>query len=257
MDFLLNHPWLLGLLVALLLAGMIEAGRHTAARFSIQEDPNRKDQMVALRDGLFVLAGLLFGFTLALAASRFAERRSILVEEANAIGETYLRAETLAEPNREQARQLLRQYVDARVDFNGAGLDVARAEEAANRAKQIQERLWEGVVEITKTDRSAISAAYMNSLNEVIDLHEKRVSALENRIPFSIWLLIFCVSSIAIFSRGLTLGRRFWLTVLIAPLTVAIVIALIADVDSPSSGLIRLDQRAMLRLKADMNGGHQ
>ena len=257
MDSLLNHPWLLGLVTVILLAGMIEAGRGTAARFHIQEDPNRKDQMAALRDGLFVLAGLLFGFTLALAASRFAERRSLLIEEANAIETTYLRAETLAEPKREQARELLRQYVGARLDFDGAGLDSARAEEAANRGKQIQEGLWEGVVEITKTDRTAVSAAYMNSLNEVIDLHEKRISALENRIPVSIWLLIFCVSTIAIFSRGLTMARRFWMTVVLAPLTVAIVVTLIADVDTPSSGLIRLDQRAMLRLKADMNNHQQ
>jgi hypothetical protein len=127
--------------------------------------------MVALRDGLFVLAGLLFGFTLALAASRFAERRTLLIEEADAIGMTYLRAETLAQPNRDQAQELLRQYVDARLDLDNAGLDSSRAAEAAGRAKQIQERLWEGVVEITKTDRSAVSAAYMNSLNEVIDLH--------------------------------------------------------------------------------------
>jgi hypothetical protein len=43
------------------------------------------------------------------------------------------------------------------------------------------------------------------------------------------------------------------MTVVLAPLTIAIVITLIADVDTPSSGLIRLDERAMLRLKADMN----
>jgi hypothetical protein len=257
MDFLLNHPWLLGLVMAVFLAGMIEAGRQAATRLGIQEDQNRKDQLTALRDGLFVLAGLLFGFTLALAATRFAERRTLLIEEANAIETTYLRAGTLAEPNREQARQLLRQYVDTRLDFDGAGLDSSRAEEAANRAKGIQERLWEGVVEITKTDRTAVSAAYMSSLNQLIDLHEKRVSSLENRIPSSIWLLIFCVSTIAVFSRGLTVARRFLLTVLIAPLTVAIVITLIADVDTPSSGLIQLDQRAMLRVKADMNHGQQ
>jgi hypothetical protein len=252
MDFLLNHPWPLGFLTALLLAGTIEVGRHTANHFRIQEDSNRRDQMTALRDGLFVLTGLLFGFTLALAASRFGERRTLLIEEVNAIGMTYLRAETLAEPTRGQARELLRQYVDARLDFDGAGLDALRAEEASNRGKKIQEQLWAGVVDVMKTDRSPVSVAYMNSLNDVIDLHEKRVSALENRVPASIWLLIFCVSTIAIFSRGLTLARRFWMTVVLAPLTMAIVITLIADVDTPSSGLIRLDERAMLRLKADM-----
>ena len=72
MEFLLNHPWLLGLLTAFLLSGTIEAGYQTALRFRIQEDTNRKDQMAAIRDGLFILVGLLFGFTLALAAPRFA-----------------------------------------------------------------------------------------------------------------------------------------------------------------------------------------
>ena len=79
MEFLFNHPWLLGLLTALVLSGAIEAGYLTAIRFRIQQDTNRKEQMVAIRDGLFILVGLLFGFTLALAAPRFAERRSLLI----------------------------------------------------------------------------------------------------------------------------------------------------------------------------------
>ena len=252
MESLLNHPWPLGLLSAILLAAVIEVGYQSAIRLRIQEDANRKDQMIAIRDGLFILVGLLFGFTLALAAPRFADRRSLLIDEANTIGTTYLRAGTLPSPNCEQAQQLLRQYVDARLDFDNAGLDHFRFTEAADRAKLIQEQLWKSVTEITKTDRSAVTAAYITSLNQMIDLHEKRVSALENRIPGSVWLLIFSVSVIALFTRGLTLAKRFWLTLVLAPLTVAIVVALIADLDTPSSGLIRLDQRAMIRLKADI-----
>jgi len=64
--------------------------------------------------------------------------------------------------------------------------------------------------------------------------------------------LILCVSSIAVFTRGSTLTSRFWLTLILVPITIAIVVALIADLDTPSRGLIRLDQRAMQRLKADM-----
>jgi hypothetical protein len=256
MEFLLNHPILLALLTAFLLSGAIEAGYQTAVRFRIQEDTNRKEQMVAIRDGLFILVGLLFGFTLALAAPRFAERRSLLIDEANAIGTAYLRAGTLPQPNRDRAQQLLRQYVDTRLDVDAAGWDGARLSQATDRAKRIQEQLWEDVIELTKSERSAISAAYMNSLNQVIDLHEERLSSFENRIPRSVWLLIFSVSLIALFTRGLTLSGRFWLTLVLAPVTIAIVVALIADLDSPRRGLIRLDQGAMLRLKADMSSRH-
>jgi hypothetical protein len=252
MQFFLDHPWPLGVLTAVILALAIEAGRYTAARSRIQEDPHRKDQMVALRDGLFVLVSLLMGFTLALGAARYAERRTLLIDEANAIGVAYLRAETLQTPNSSETQQLLRQYVDARIDEDNAGLDASRAGEANHRVKQIQERLWKGLVEITKTDRSAVAASYLSSLNQIIDLHEKRIASFENRVPISVWLLIFSVSVIAVFTRGLTLPRRFWLTVLLAPLTIAITVTLIADLDTPSSGFIRIDHRAMLRLKADM-----
>jgi hypothetical protein len=252
MEPLLDRPWLLGLITGIILSFAIEAGQRTAARFQVQDDTNRKEQMVAIRDGLFVLVSLLLGFTLALAVPRFAERRSLLIDEANSIGVAYLRAETLPPSNRDQAQQLLRQYVDARIDLDNAGLDQARINEDARHAKQIQEHLWDGAVDVTRTDRSAISAAYMSSLNQIVDLHEKRISASENRIPPGIWILIFSVSLIAVFARGLTLARRFWLTLLLAPLTIAIVVALIADLDTPSRGLIRLDQSAMLRIKAEM-----
>jgi hypothetical protein len=256
MERLLNNPWLLGFLLALVLALAIEAGQKVASRARIQENANRKDQMTAIRDGLFVLLSLLLGFTLALAAPRYAERRSLLIEEANAIGTAYLRAGTLPQSYRGQAQQLLRQYVDARLDFDNAGLDPVRLAEASNRSKAILEQLWEGVTEVSKVDRTAILATYINSLNEIIDLHQKRIAALEYRIPVPIWFLIISVSLIAVFARGLTLAARFWLTLVIAPLTIAIVVALIADLDTPSSGLILLDQRAMLRLKADINTPH-
>jgi len=253
MRYLLNEPWLLGLLVAIALAATIEVGRRTAAYIHIHDDTNRKEQMVAIRDGLFVLVSLLLGFTLALAVPRFTERRSLLVEEAISIETTYLRAGMLPQSYRDDTRDLLRHYIDARLDFDNAGLDAVRFNEATNRSKQIQAKLWADAVAVAQTDRTAIADSYVNSLTETTDLHDKRIAALENRIPISIWFLILSVSIIAMFTRGLTLTRRFWLTLVLAPVTIAIVVALVADLDSPSTGLIRLDQRATQRLKAEFS----
>jgi hypothetical protein len=252
-QLLFNRPWLLGIVLALVLAAAMDTGQRVASYSHIQEDANRKEQMTAIRDGLFVLLSLLLGFTLALAAPRYNERRSLLIEEATAIETAYLRAGTLPEPYREQAQQLLRQYVSSRIDFNNAGLDSGRLSETSNRSKGIQEQLWEGVTEAAKADRTAILATYINSLNEIIGVHQKRMAALEYRIPVPIWFLIISVSLIAVFARGLTLAGPFWLTLVIAPLTIAIVVSLIADLDTPSTGLIRMDQRAMLRLQSDIN----
>ena len=106
---------------------------------------------------------------------------------------------------------------------------------------------------VAQNDRTAVTGIYLNSLNETIDLHEKRLAAFENRVPQPIWLLIISVSLIAVFTRGSTLTTRFWLTLVLLPITIAIVVSLIADLDSPSRGLIQLDQRALQRLKADMS----
>ena len=252
MGQIVNHPPVLALLLLLVLAVALDLGYRVGARLRIQDEPNRKEQMGTIRDGLFLLVSLMLGFTLALAGTRFADRRSLLIEEAVSIGTTYLRASTLPQPYRGHSQSLFREYVHARLDIDRAAHDDARFAEASNRSKHIQEELWSDASAVAQSDRTAITAAYINSLNEMIDLHERRVAAFENRIPPPIWLLIAAISVIAVFSRGMTLTARFWLTVVLIPLTIAIVVGLIADLDAPSTGLIRLDQRAMERVQADL-----
>ncbi|PYX35321.1 MAG: hypothetical protein DMG81_18265 [Acidobacteria bacterium] len=247
---LFDHPWELGLLLLVLLALVLDLGRWFAARYTTDLAPSRKEQMGTIRDGLFILVSFLLGFTLTLAGSRFGERRSLLVEEAVSIGTTYLRADTLPQPYRDHSKRLLGDYVDERLKLDEIGADLFH--DAASRSREIHKELWLDAAAVAKDDRSALTAVYLNSLNETIDLDEKRVAAFENRIPPPIWILIISISCIAVFTRGSTLTARFWLTTILVPITIAIVVALIADLDTPSRGLIRLDQRAMQRLKADM-----
>ena len=77
MTHLLNYPWLFGILFALLLAAVLEIGRRISMPSRLHGDAERKEQIVAIRDGLFVLISLLIGFTLSLAANRYFDRRSL------------------------------------------------------------------------------------------------------------------------------------------------------------------------------------
>jgi hypothetical protein len=54
------------------------------------------------------------------------------MEETVSIEKTYLRASMLPKHYCDNARGLLRQYVDARFDLDNAGLDTAGFNEAAN-----------------------------------------------------------------------------------------------------------------------------
>jgi hypothetical protein len=98
MSFLLNEPWLLFLAVAVALFVSSLAGYQLALATRINEDSHHHEQINSLREGLFVLLGLLLGFTIAMVLPRFDERRQLVVDEANAIGTTVLRAEMLPEP---------------------------------------------------------------------------------------------------------------------------------------------------------------
>jgi hypothetical protein len=254
MQDIFDYPWEFGLVLLVVLAIALELGRLISPHFRIQEDANRNEQMKTIRDGLLVLVSLLLGFTLTLAAARFAERRSLLVEEAVSVGSTYMRSGLLPQPYRGNSERLLRQYTDTRLDVSGAKLGSPRFVEASKLTAAIREELWNDAVTVAGTDRTAVTAVYLNSLIGTIDLHEKRVASFENRVPISIWLLIASVSAIAVFTRGMTLTARFWPTLVLIPVTIAIVASLIADLDSPTSGLIRLDTRAIQRLMTEMQG---
>lgn len=182
-EYLLNHPWMLALSLFVLMASFVELGYRVGLQLDIEHDPNRKEQISTIRDSLFVLLSLLVGFTLAMAVPRYDLRRELVVREANAIGTTYLRAQTLAQPYRDNLEQLLREYVDARIAFFAVGFDPAQIEQAEKRSNHLQQELWKNMVAVSQSDRTPMAVACMNSLNEVIDIDSERLAALENRIP--------------------------------------------------------------------------
>ena len=204
-ENLLNHPWLVAMSLFILLALVGELGYRTGIKSRTEDDQNRKEQINAIGDGLFVLLSLLLSFTLTMAVSRYDHRRELVVREADAIGTTYLRAATLGQPYQRNVEQLLRNYVDARIDFFAVGFDTAQVEQAVRHSGRLQQELWKNLVEVLQSDGTPVTVAFMNSLNEVIDLDSQRLAALENRIPPRVWMLITIVALIAVFTRGLTL----------------------------------------------------
>lgn len=251
-ESLLNHHWLVAVSLFVLMAFVGESGYRIGMKSRIEDDENRREQINALASSLFVLLSLLLSFTLSMAVSRYDQRRELVVREADAIGTTYLRAANLAQPYQGNLEQLLRNYVDARIDFFAAGFDPVQLEQALRRSSHLQQELWKNLLAVTQSDRTSIAVAFMNSLNEVIDLDSQSLAALQNRIPPSVWILITIVALIAVFTKGLTLKRRFWLTLVLGPMTIAIAVGLIADVDNPRKGFIQVDQRPLYRLKAEI-----
>ena len=189
--------------VALILVA-IEAGYRLGnqrRRRSREEDKSPLSEMVAATLGL---VAFLLAFTFGLAASRFDLRRSLILDEANAI-ETAISAHVPAsQPHRSESRKLLREYVafrsvDARED---------RIAESLARSEALHGQLSSRAVQASQATSSPVLASlYIQSLNEVIDLHSKRIAlGLRNRIPATIWAALYFVSCVGLAVTGYLRG---------------------------------------------------
>lgn len=230
-----------------------EMGFQLGRRRWAEADERLKGHIGALQAALLGLLALLLGFTFAMAVTRFDTRKALVLEEANAIGTTVLRARLLPPPHQQEMGTLLRAYVDARLAFYDAGIDRVRLEAAHTTTTRLQEQLWLVAVALAAQDPYALPVGlFVQALNEVIDLHEKRRQALDNHVPETVLVLLVGVAVAALgflgYSFGLDRTRRFWSSALVSVL-IALVLALILDLDRPRRGLITVSQESMVRLQ--------
>jgi hypothetical protein len=255
-DFLTRQSGFV-IFVALQLAlfGAVWFGWRLGQRDRKDSDENELSQVRGLQGAMLGLLALLLGFTFSMAAQRFDARRAIIDNEANAIGTAYLRTDLAAEPQRQALKKLLTRYVDARIDFYGAGTDEARQRAIDEASEHLHAELWQNAVAIAERTPGPTTALLVASLNDVIDLHGLRVASLRNHVPEVIlWLLLV----VAVLSAGLSgyaagFGRRpGWIPTGTVLLIITLVIVVIIDVDQPRVGFIQTGQDSMLDLQKSL-----
>jgi hypothetical protein len=189
------------------------------------------------------VVGLILAFGFSLAVTRYEDRRAAVVTEANAIGTTYLRAQTLMEPVRSRSLALLVDYTETAVrishDIPGSSeQDAATAEE-----ERIQRSLWALNAEaIHGQPVASAPRLYEETLNEMIDAQAARLAALSNRIPDAVLFLELLGASLALglLSAYLAIVGRGVMAVSIAAVLVASLLLVTCDLDRPTRGWIRV-----------------
>jgi len=242
-----------------ILIGATETGYRIGRRAQSRIDEKARSQVATIQAAVLGLLALLLGFTFAMSVSRYDMRKQLVLEESNAIGTTFLRTRLLPGPQGEKAAGLLRQYVDARLEFYEAGVHRPSLQAAMKRAGRLQKELWSCAVSAGRADPRAVTTGlYIQSLNELVDLDAKRVTALENHVPESVIHLVYLVAALAMgltgYSCGLV-GHRNLLPTVIASILIASVVLLIVDLDRPRRGLIRVSQQSMVRLRESIRPG--
>jgi hypothetical protein len=190
--------------------------------------------------------------------NRYDAKKRLVGEEANALRTVYLRSEFLPEVDRERAATLLRQYVDLKL----AGTkEIVEGEVALEERRiawlRIERQLWDMPVVNARQDmNSDVAALYVESLNDLVDAEAMRVAtAWHARIPDVIWSVFFVITVLAMLGFGYRMaiaGSRRTKAAYILILSFSLMIALIADLDRPQSGLFRVSQRPLRELQTLM-----
>jgi len=244
---------MVGLLV--LIEGSAVAGLLLGKREEEHHGGLRESSGV-LQGALLGFMGLLLAFGLSLALGRYEARRAAVVDDANSIGTTYLRAQTLSEPMRGRSLRLLAKYADAelRLTDEEPGSDAADATIAEGSA--LQRRLWASAVRAVREEPTASAPRlYEESLNTMIDEQTVRVTGLSNRVPTEVLLLELLGAALAMFLVGLHVGLlgRGLTPLLLAAGLVAFLLFATFDLDRPTRGFIEVPDTPLTDLRASMD----
>jgi hypothetical protein len=201
------------------------------------------------------LLAFMLAFTFGIASSRFDVRKQLLLDEVNAIGTAVLRADLLPEPHATESRRILKKYVDVRVAQARRLKDI---ETAIAESEVLQRELWGHIIQLAKADRdSVIDALFVESVNNVIDLHTTRITiALRYHIPLQIWFGLLSVTVLAMIAVGYQFGlsgRRAILIAFVLALAFSAVVLLIADLDRATQGALQVSQEPMLKLQESLS----
>jgi hypothetical protein len=229
-----------------------EVGFRLGRKFETRTPDNIKAQIFTVEAAILGILALLLGFTMSMAVSRFEIRKQLVLEEADAIGTSSLRAQLLPAPAGPEISSLLRQYVNVRVQYGTAGNDLARLEDLNRQTARWQTELWTRTVAYAQQDPNPVRVGLLlQSLNQAIDLGEARWMAFQNHVPESVIYVNAAVSLLSAMLVGYAFGvnrRRNIFSMCMLAVSITLVLAVIIDLDRPRSGHIHVSQQPMIDL---------
>jgi lipopolysaccharide export LptBFGC system permease protein LptF len=210
------------------------------------EEDERHDFDIVLAATLTLL-GLIIGFSFSMVVSRYDQRKNYEEAEANAIGTEYVRADLLPTADAAKVRELLKNYIDQRVLFYETRDESKLARIDAQTAK-LQRELWSVVQGTAANQPTPIVALAVSGMNDVLNSQGYTQAAWWNRFPIPAWGLMVVIAIFCNMLLGYDSRRSGTVLFLVLPLAVSISFFLIADIDSPRQGLIRVVPQNLLSL---------
>jgi hypothetical protein len=188
------------------------------------------------------LLGLIIGFTFSMAMTRYDQRKNFEEEEANAIGTEYVRLDLLPDSDTTQVRALVRSYLDQRVLYYRTRNE-QQLSQINDRTAQLQTEMWSVVSILSRAHPSPVTALAVSGMNDVFNSQGYTQAAWWNRVPIAAWALLGLLSVFSNLALGYAARRRTTFRFLVLPIAISVSLFLIADIDSPRGGIIRVHPR--------------
>ena len=243
-----DHPGLVLLLsLALLWPSAVLGSLALRRRRAIPDDVDKHYGLIL--GATLTLLSLIVGFSFSMAVGRYDQRKNLEEEEANAIGTEYVRADLLPAPAAARMRLLLKSYLEQRIVFYSSH-EVEVLQRNGARTAELQRELWKVVSEVAAERQTPTIALAVLGMNDVLNAQGYTQAAWWNRIPAAAWLLMvaIAVSSCLLAGYGVRSLRSERLILMVLPLVISLSLFLIAEIDSPRTGFIRVAPQNLLSI---------
>lgn len=206
-----------------------------------------------MNSATLALLGFMLAVTFSIAIARYDARRQALFREVNGLGTAFLRADLLPFGQRAAAKSLLREYVNARVAATVGG----ELSAGIKRSEEIQVALWSLALRAEEQSNNPVAVSlFVQALNSVIDLHAERITAaFHSRIPVAVWMVLYVAAVLSMAGIGYQAGSAGSArspTVVALMVSFSAVLWLVASLDRPLEGALRISQQVMEDLATSM-----
>ena len=238
---------------------VLETGRRIGKRYySMEESDHHRGNRILVESAIYGLLGLLIAFTVSGAANRFDARRTLTVQEANAIGTAYLRLDLLPAAAQPDLRRKFRRYAEARLAVFRLLPDFEASNAEAVRANELQRLIWNEVIAALPGVPQSATLMLLPALNEMFDITSSRAIAGQAHTPLVILCALAVLALFCCLLAGYGLAGENPLGSALRMIGFALIVTLtifvILDLDYPRVGLIRLDyaDQALIDVLAGM-----
>jgi hypothetical protein len=205
------------------------------------------------------LLAFILAFTFGVTSSRFDTRRQLLLDDVTSIETTALRADLVPEPHRSQVREIMRQYIELRINLPRESIPVR---ERIEQSEELQRQLWLHASALADADlkNADIVSLFVDSVNELMNVQTRRVAIASYHIHWLIWAVLFGITILSMIQVGYLFGRSGqanWLFIIVLALAFSGVMILIVDLDrsgTGAAGAIQVNQQPMIDLYQKLYG---